>query len=135
MSYGKPQPKTDDLLMVPFWEHARKHRLSVQCCHACGDLHFPPSPVCPICLSEDQEWKPVSGKGKLLSWVTFHRAYWDAFAADLPYEVCLVELEEGPLLLSNFLGKPPADLKAGLPVRAAFDDVSETFTLPKFVID
>jgi uncharacterized OB-fold protein len=134
MSYGKPVPK-DDPLMAPFWAHARKHELAVQHCTACGDRHFPPSPVCPICLSDEQDWQPVSGKGKLLSWVTFHRAYWDGFEKDLPYEVCLVQLDEGPLLLSNFLGKPPAGLAAGRAVRAAFDDVTDEVTLPKFVAD
>jgi hypothetical protein len=132
MSYSKPLPKPDPL-MDPFWDNARKHKLSVQCCAACGDRHFPPSPVCPVCLSEDQSWQPVSGNGKLVSWVTFHRAYWDGFAKDLPYDVCLVQLDEGPLVLSNFLGKPPADLKQGLPVRAVFDAVTDNVTLPKFV--
>lgn len=132
MSYSKPLPKHDPL-MVPFWDNARKHQLSVQCCAACGDRHFPPSPVCPVCLSDDQSRQPVSGKGKLVSWVTFHRAYWDGFAQDLPYDVCLVQLDEGPLLLSNFLGKPPAGLKEGLPVRAVFDAVTDSVTLPKFV--
>jgi uncharacterized protein len=131
MSYGKPLPK-DDPLMAPFWDLARQHKLSVQCCAACGDRHFPASPVCPVCLSEDQSFQPVSGKGKLVSWVTFHRAYWEGF--ELPYDVCLVKLDEGPLLLSNFMGKKPADLHEGLPVHAVFDDVTDGTTLPKFVV-
>lgn len=133
MSYDKPLPRQDDFLMAPFWENARKHKLSVQHCRSCGDRHFPPSPVCPACLSDDQDWITVSGKAKLVSWVTFHRAYWDGFAPELPYDVCLVQLEEGPILLSNFLGKSPPGLKEGFALRVAFDDVTENVSLPKFV--
>ncbi len=134
MSYSKPLPKHDPL-MAPFWENARNHRLAIQRCTSCGDHHFPPSPVCPVCLSEDQTWEPVSGRGTLVSWVTFHRAYWDGFAEDLPYDVCLVRLAEGPLMLSNFHGKRPADAREGLPVHVVFDDLTDSFTLPKFVAD
>lgn len=134
MSYNDPAA-IDDPLLHPFWAHARAHRLTVQCCTACGDLHFPPGPVCPVCLSEEQTWQEVSGKAELVSWTTFHRAYWPSFAEALPYDVCLVKLAEGPLLLSNFLGATPRDLRMGLPLRVAFDDVSEDVTLPKFVVD
>lgn len=133
MSYAKPLPK-DDPLMAPFWENARDRRLSVQVCAECGDRHFPPSPVCPVCLSEDQAWEPVSGRASLVSWVKFHRAYWDGFGPDLPYDVCLVQLEEGPLLLSNFGHAPPAALKEGTPLQVVFDDVTDAVTLPKFVV-
>jgi uncharacterized OB-fold protein len=132
MSYTKPLPDADPL-MEPFWENARKHKLSVQSCRSCGDRHFPPGPVCPVCLSDDQDWEVVSGRARLISWVTFHRAYWDGFAKDVPYDVCLVQLEEGPWLMSNFLGARPENAAEGLPLKAAFDDLTENFTLPKFV--
>ncbi len=135
MSYDKPLPNKDDPVAAPFWANARGHKLSVQRCSSCGDRHFPPGPVCPVCLSDDQTWEVVSGKATLVSWVTFHRAYWDGFAPDLPYDVCLVKLEEGPLLLSNFHGARPADAREGLPLHVVFDDLTEDFTLPKFVAD
>ncbi len=130
----KPVPQADDFLMQPFWDHARAHRLSIQRCDACGDGHFPPSPVCPHCLSEQQSWDVVSGRGTLLSWVTFHRAYWAGFVPDLPYQCCLVRLAEGPLMIGNFAGERPKALAEGLPVRAVFQDMPEGFTLPKFVL-
>src|SRR6516164_2995373 len=99
--YAKPLPEIDPY-SKGYWEHAREHRLSVQVCRACGHRTFPPSPVCPACLSDALAWKPVSGRGRLLSWVSFHRAYWDAFRHELPYHVCLVQLEEGPIVAANF---------------------------------
>ena len=134
MTYGGPLPD-DDLLMKPFWDNTRRHRLSVQHCTECGDLHFPPSPVCPVCLSEDQDWDVVSGRGHIVSWVTFHRAYWDGFVGRLPYDVCLVRLAEGPLMISNFGDARPEGMHEGFPVRVVFEDVTGEVTLPRFVAD
>lgn len=130
---AKPRPKIDSVSRG-FWDNARAGKLSVQSCGACGHVHFPGSPVCPNCLSEDQSWVPVSGRGKLLSWVRFHRAYWDSFRADLPYLVCLVGLEEGPLLVSNLVGVEPGDITIGADVEAVFEKVDDELTLPKFRI-
>jgi len=128
---AKPRPKIDPVNRG-FWENCAKGILSVQRCEDCGDLHFPPSPVCPRCLSSRQSWVPVSGRGTLKSWVRFHRAYWDSFRADLPYLVCLVTLEEGPLMISNFMGDVPAEPLIGAPVEVVFDRIDDELTLPKF---
>ena len=130
MSYNKPLPRID-ALNQGFWDHARAGRLSVQSCKACGDQRYPPSPVCPKCLSPDQEWAVVSGKGTLESWVDFHRAYWDGFQQDLPYRVCLVRLAENPVLISNLVG-PSDHAKVGAAVEVVFDAVTAAVTLPKF---
>jgi len=105
----------------------------VQVCGNCGDAHFPPSPVCPECLSDAQDWKPVSGRGTLESWVEFHRAYWPGFAAELPYSACLVRLAEGPLLISNLVGDTTS-AKLGAAVHVVFETVTETLSLPKFAL-
>ncbi len=126
--YNKPLPQIDALTRG-FWDYAKQEKLAMQVCDACGDVHFPASPVCPKCLSDQQRWRPVSGRGRLESWVEFHRAYWPGFEPDLPFRVCLVKLEEGPILLSNLVGP---DAKIGDPVRAVFEKVTEEVTLPKF---
>ena len=130
--YAKPLPKIDPLSR-PFWDHAREGRLAIQVCNGCKDAHFPPSPVCPNCLSEDQVWQAVSGRGTLESWVEFHRAYWDGFKDDLPYSVCLVRLAEGPLLVSNLVGDV-ANATLGATVSVVFEAVTEVVTLPKFAL-
>jgi uncharacterized OB-fold protein len=128
---AKPRPRID-AVSRGFWEHARAGRLSVQKCVACGHTHVPGTPVCPNCLSGDQSWVPVSGKGTLLSWVRFHRAYWDGFRTQLPYLVCLVGLDEGPMLVSNIVGSEPEALVIGSRVEVVFEQVDEELTLPKF---
>jgi uncharacterized OB-fold protein len=74
----------------------------------------------------------VSGRGKVLSWVRFHRAYWDAFRDDLPYIVCLIGLEEGPMMISNLASPPDQEPRIGALVEAVFEQVTDEVTLPKF---
>ena len=126
---GKPLPVLTPL-NEGFFAQARKGVFSIQTCRACGDRHIPESPVCPRCLSDDQEWAPASGRGKLESWVEFHRAYWDGFKADLPYLVGLVKLEEGPLFIAR-LGADESDLEHGAAVRIALAEAAEGIFLPR----
>ena len=132
-AYAKPLPRID-ALNKGFWELAQDHKLAVQTCSSCRDRHFPPSPVCPRCLSKDQEWEVVSGRGTLVSWVTFHRAYWGGFAADLPYDVCLVALDEGPMMVSNLVGAKEGDAAVGARVQVTFEKATDAITLPKFTL-
>jgi uncharacterized OB-fold protein len=128
--YNKPLPKIDALTR-PFWDHARQGKLAMQVCDDCADVHFPPTPVCPACLSDHQSWQIVSGDGVLESWIDLHRAYWPGFTDDLPYRVCIVKLAEGPLLASNLVG-PSEDAKLHALVRVTFEQVTDEITLPKF---
>ncbi len=129
-SEGKPLPVVTPLNQQ-FWAYARQSIFSLQTCVRCGHRHVPESPVCPQCLSEEQEWRPASGEGVLESWVDFHRAYWNGFADELPYRVCLVKLKEGPLFVSNLVGRKEG-LARGLPVRVVFNKVTDDIALPNF---
>jgi uncharacterized OB-fold protein len=65
--------------------------------------------------------------------VVFHRVYHPGFTGEVPYVVALVELEEGPRLISNVVGVPPDDVVCDMPVRLMFEDIADNMTLPKFV--
>jgi uncharacterized protein len=132
MAYDKPVPRVDTISQ-PFWAAAKEGRLLLQHCPSCGDIRFPPGPVCPKCLAGEQDWVESSGNGTLESWVDMHRAYWDGFKGDLPYRVCLVRLEEGPIVVSNLIDKTD-NLRMGAPVRVVFDAVTDDLTLPKFAL-
>jgi uncharacterized OB-fold protein len=123
----KPAPESR-----PFWESCRKHELRLQRCGCCHAYRFPPGVLCPECWGTDWEWVKVSGRGKVHSFVVYHRAYHPAFAAELPYLVAVVELEEGPRLTSNIVGCEPGEVHCGMPVEVVFDDATPTLTLPKF---
>jgi len=119
--------------LAPFWDAAQEGRLVIQYCAACGETRFPPAPVCSNCLSPDQAWRDASGRGKLESWAEFHRAYWDRYKGKVPYTVCLIRLEEGPLLVSNLVGEP-SGLAMGAPVHVVFEKQEDGHMLPKFRI-
>jgi uncharacterized OB-fold protein len=129
--YGRPLPRITPENR-PFWEAARRHELRLQRCSGCGRFRYPPSPVCPDCLGESAEWTRVSGRGTVTTWVVFHRLYFPAFAADLPYNVVQVELAEGPRLTANLVGVANDRIRIGLPVEVVFDDVTPDVTLPRF---
>lgn len=129
--YEKPLPRiTPD--NRPYWESARRHELSLPCCRDCGRYHFPPGPMCPYCFGDGLDWKPVSGRGVISTWVVYHRPWFAAFEPDIPYAVVQVELEEGPRLTSSMVDLPNEELAVGLPVEVVFDDVTPEVTLPRF---
>lgn len=101
----------------PFWDYVQQERLHLQRCARCGHVWYPPGPACPSCLSEAWSWKPVSGRGSLLSWATFHRQYFDTLAP--PYTIVAAELEEGPILITD-LAAPPPSLRIGMRLRLSY---------------
>ncbi len=125
----KPRPAPES---IPYWKAAHEHRLSLPKCDACEQFWFPPSNACRHCLSPNFHFEDVSGRGKVYSFVTYHRVYRPAFAADVPYVVALVELEEGPRLLTNILGISHEDVRCEMPVEVVFDDVDADTSIPKF---
>lgn len=114
-----------------FWEGCRRHELTFQRCVRCGHVRWPPSIVCPQCHSFEGEVIVSSGKGKIYSYVVYHFPYHPAFQNELPYVVALVELEEGPRILSNIVDSNPSDLACELPVELIWDEEHE-IPLPKF---
>ena len=129
--YDKPLPRVAPL-NAPFWNAARSGRLKVQRCDACEALRFPPLPVCDLCGSNSATWVAMSGRGTVWSKCTFHRSYFAGFAAEIPYGVVLVELEEGPMLYSNIVGAPFDNVAIGDAVTAVFEAATDEVTLVKF---
>jgi uncharacterized OB-fold protein len=129
--YTKPLPvRTEE--NAPFWDSAKRHALEMQQCGGCGRFRYPVAEYCPRCLSPEFEWQPVSGKAELYSFIIVHQRYDPSFADDLPYNVAVVELEEGPRLVSNIVGIPNGEIRVGMPLSITYEDVTEEFTLPKF---
>jgi uncharacterized protein len=131
MAYEKPLPVISEYNR-PFWDYAAKHELRLQRCLDCGKPWFPFGPVCVHCFSERFEWARMSGRGKVHSWVVFHKVYDASFKNDVPYNVTLVEIEEGPRLISAVVGIPNDQIKTGMQLQVVFDDVADGISLPKF---
>ena len=131
MAYAKPIPVPSEESR-PFWDATSRGELLLQRCGDCGAHRFPPSVLCPECSSTAADWRPVSGRGKVYSFVIFHRAYHPAFADDVPYAVACIELEEGPRLMSNIVGIPPDEVRCDMPVAVVFEKITDDISLPKF---
>lgn len=128
---SKPRPRVgpDN---EPFWQACREHRLVLPFCTECGGPHLPPGPVCPHCFADTLEWRETSGRGTVSTWVVVHKAWFPAFAVDVPYNVVQVELEEGPRLTARMIGVEPDAIAVGQKVVVDFEDVDAELTLPCF---
>jgi uncharacterized OB-fold protein len=133
MTYSKPLPAIDNWNRR-FWEGTRQNKLTLPRCTSCDHVFFPPGPVCPKCLSDQLEWQEVSGRGEVKSWVVFHQLYYKGFADELPYNVALIQLEEGPHLMSNIVGIDNADIRSGMKVEVVFEKATDEITIPKFKV-
>jgi uncharacterized OB-fold protein len=127
----KPLPAPSPITR-PFWDAAREHRLSLQRCPDCARYVFYPRPFCPHCGSDRLEWSDVSGRGTVYSYTVARRATARPFEPDVPYVIAIVELEEGPRMMTNVVGCAPEDVRIGMTVEAAYEDVSDEITLVKF---
>jgi uncharacterized OB-fold protein len=108
-------------LSKPFWDGLQDGRLRFQRCASCGHAWLPARAECPECWKPEWQWTDASGRGRLVSWVIFHHAYHPEFRDRLPYNVALVELDEGPRLITNIVN-PDAGIAVERPVTVKIED-------------
>ncbi|MFG2501823.1 Zn-ribbon domain-containing OB-fold protein [Streptomyces sp. NPDC048441] len=131
---------------APFWEYAAQGELRIQACGApaCGELRFPPRPCCPHCQSFDSEWRRMTGRGRIWSYVRPHPPLLPAYAAQAPYNAIVVELTDAPRirLVGNLVAAPdaplnsvdPDRLRIGAKVQVAFTDV-DGIAMPRWLLE
>ena len=131
--YAKPLPRPNEETQ-PFWDGLKKHELTLPHCKKCDTYHLYPRPFCPFCFSWDIDWRKTSGKGKLYTYAIQHRAQHPAFKEEAPYITAIVQLDEGPRMMTNLVDvePDPAKIRCDSPVEIVYDDVTENITLPKF---
>ena len=144
MIEGIPLPSTDDPRDAPFWEATRRGELVIQRCASCGRLRFPPRPMCPGCQSFDHAWQPMSGRGRIWSFVVPHPPLLPSFAGLAPYNVIVVELAEDPAIrmVGNLVTSAdgeindidPKTIEIGTPVRVVFHTAAPDVALPRWVV-
>lgn len=130
---------------VPFWEAAARGELRMQACARCGRLRFPPRPMCPHCRSMESEWKLMSGRGTIWSFVVPHPPLLPAYQALAPYNVVVVALDEEPTLrlTGNLVASPggainevdPGSIQIGARVKVVFPPpIDGGVVLPRWVL-
>lgn len=114
-----------------YWEGTRAGELRLQKCDACAHVYFPPRPFCPKCASREVSVLRASGRGRLYSYVIHHRPT-PGFTP--PYAIAIVELDEGPRLMSNIVDAPqtPEALQLDMPLEVVFQRQNDEITLPMF---
>lgn len=123
-----PTPETKK-----YWEAAKQRILLVQRCDDCGTHYFYPRRFCPECLSDRVIWLESSGRGRLHTFVINHRPP-RGFPAAGPFVIGIVELDEGPRLMTNIVDiePDPAKIRCDMPVEVVFEEITDEITLPKF---
>jgi len=127
----KPQPMPDADSQA-FWLGINEGKLLLQHCQACGHVQYYQQAICRACGSEHLEHRAASGRGKVHSFSVVHRAPGPAFKQDTPYAVILVELEEGPRMISSFVGADPAVVSFDMAVELVCESAGGGVSLPRF---
>ena len=117
-----------------FWAWCNRGELRLQRCANCGKIAWPVVKACEHCGHAELGWARMSGRGKIVSWCTFERDYYEGMLP-IPWETILVELEEGALFISNPTDFTCKDISPDMPVSVTFLDCEDSagpFKLPVF---
>lgn len=119
-----------------FWDWCNRSEFRLQQCDTCGRIEWPPTSICSECLGEKLVWTRLRGTGTILTHSIFEKQYYPE--CPTPWATIMVELDEGPLFISNPQNMPPHQLRQGTRVKVCFidcvDDAGE-FKLPVFEPD
>lgn len=116
----------------PWWDAAREGRLLLRRCRSCGAVHYYPRTFCPTCWSDDVEWMEAGGRATLYTHSTVYVNDLPPFGEQVPYVAAVVDLEEGPRMMSRVVDCEPADLEVGMALQVVFEPVTDDITLPYF---
>lgn len=109
-----------DAFTRPYWDAAAEGRLLIRHCAACDRAHHHPREFCPLCWSEDVSWRTASGRATLYTWSTVHRNDLSPFGSRVPYVAAVVDLAEGPRMMTEVVGCAQAELLIGMDLEVAF---------------
>lgn len=125
---ARPLPRPNELT-ADFWEAARRRELVRPRCRDCGRSFFTPQLACPHCLSEDWSYERSSGRGVVYSATVVHRAPFPGL--ETPYELAMIDMEEGWTMLSEIVGGAGRPTPIGTPVAVDWLELGELL-LPVF---
>jgi uncharacterized OB-fold protein len=134
MELERPLPSPITPEAQPYWDGLKEHKLMLPKCDDCGKPFFYPRIACPFCHSRQISWMQASGKGKLYSFEIAYRSLSAAFKVKPPYILAMVELDEGPRLMSNLINiePDPKVIKCDMPVEVVFEKLTDEITIPLF---
>ena len=116
-----------------FWSATAQGRLVVQACQACGRTRFPIAPVCPHCGETGFDWREMSGRGTIFSWVRYHRSLLPEFDDLMPYVVITAQLDGGPRMIGR-LQKADIEPASGMAVTTVIERWPDGRCVPTFSV-
>jgi uncharacterized OB-fold protein len=125
---GRPLPQADNVSQT-YWAAAAEGRLLFQECPKCGNRQFYPRSMCTAC-GETPEWKEASGRGTVHTFTIIRQNWADPFRGLQPYVVAMVEMEEGPRMMTNLTDCDPDTVSIGMAVEAYVVKVEDDLGLP-----
>jgi uncharacterized protein len=134
MSHAPGAPPLPDQFSQAYWNAARAGTLLIQRCRACGRYQFYPRRHCVHCFAPDPEWTPASGRGRLHTYTVIRRTPNAEFAADCPYVLAIIELDEGPRMTARIIGQADG-IACDQRVRAVFTPAGDAGVRPAFALD
>ena len=123
---------TPDAETQPYWDAAKEGRLLIRRCNACKRAYFYPRDFCPHCWSEDVSWEEASGRATLYTWSVVRRNDLPPWPERVPYVAAVVDLEEGPRMMTNVEGCELDELAIGMPLIVDFRADTDEITVPIF---
>jgi len=123
----RPTPETEQ-----FWAGCAKGELRLQHCASCGHVQYPPRKLCSGCFSQDVEWRRASGRGRIRSWSIVVAPGAPGFDAEIPFISVLIQLDEGPTMLSVLRNCEADDVDFDQPVEVVFEQRAEEIFVPYF---
>ena len=112
-------------LNAPHLDGLLAGELRLQHCKQCNEYQYPPESFCYHCPSTDLEWEAVEGNGSVYSFIIVHQRYHPAFGDRLPYNVAIIELDEGPRLIANVLDVGDKGVEIGMRVRPRIEQLDD----------
>lgn len=109
LNRNHPYPQRVTETTKPFWEGLAEGRFRTTANLQTGRPTFPPKGFDPTTWEDQMTWVDLSGRCTLYSVTTIHAAP-AVFVADVPYRVCIVDLEEGLRLATRVWGDAEVQL-------------------------
>lgn len=127
---AKPQPKIT-ACAVPYWQSCLEEKLSLPYCKQCDTCFYYPRLWCPSCFNQELDWQVVSGRAKVYSFSVIHQSPLASYQQDLPYVLAVIELEEGPRMMTNVINCDVNTVHVDMPVTVTFEQRGD-MKIPQF---
>ena len=122
------------IISKEFWESIKQHKFIIQKCKKCSKYIFYPREFCPYCLSSNLKWVQATEYGTIHTYSIIYRPPFSAFKENIPYNIAIIELDEGVRLMGTIINCNNNEIKIGRKVKIVFKDIYQEYSIPYFIL-